>query len=51
MEREGEGEGGHQERSSSSSFDKQTKQSSKHQTKFVFLAIIVFFSLPGILTS
>ena len=37
--------------SSSSSFDKQNKQSSKHQTKFVFLTIIVFFSLPGILTS
>ena len=34
---------GHQGRSSSSSFDKQNKQSSKHQTKFVFLTIIVFF--------
>ena len=44
--------GGHQGRSSSSSsFDKQNKQSSKHQTKFVFLTIIVFPSLPGILTS
>ena len=30
---------------------KQNKQSSKHQTKFVFLPIIVFFSLSGILTS
>ena len=43
--------GGHQGRSSTSSFDKQNKQSSKHQTKFVFLTIIVFFSLPGILMS
>ena len=41
----------HPGRSSSSSFDKQNKQFSKHQTKFVFLTIIVFFSLPGILTS
>ena len=49
-EERGEGES-HQGRSSSSSFDKQNKQSSKHQTKFVFLTIIVFFSLPGILTS
>ena len=40
----------HQGRSSSSSFHKQNKQSSKHQTKFVFLTIIVFFSLTGILT-
>ena len=39
------------EKSSSSSFDKQNKQSRKHQTKFVFLTMIVFFSLPGILTS
>ena len=49
----GEERGGgqsHQGRSSSSSFDKQNKKSSKHRTKFVFLTI-VFFSLSGILTS
>ena len=33
----------HPGRSSSRSFDKQNEQSSKHQTKFVFLTIIVFF--------
>ena len=50
--REDRGGGGdHQGRTSRSSFDKQNKQSSKYQTKFVFLTIIVFFSLPGILTS
>ena len=37
------GEDSHQGRSSSSSFDKQNKQSSKHQTKFVFLTIIFCF--------
>ena len=34
------GEGGHQGRSSSSSFDKQNKQSSKHQTNFVLIATV-----------
>ena len=36
------GGGGDHGRSSSSSFDKQNKQCSKHQTKFVFFTIIVF---------
>ena len=43
---DGRGGKSHQGRSSISSFDKQNKQSSKHQTKFIFLTIIVFFSLP-----